>query len=193
VALTEALFSMLEGILPEYGYFGAVRERTGNTAHNSAPTNAYECADGTLACIAANTTPLFRRLFRVIGREDYAADPELQHNGGRVARADDLDRVIGAWARTRTADEIVALLRLHEIPVSRINSIADIATDPQFVARGMVVPAEDDRLERPLLVPGVVPKLSRTPGTVPALAPPLGADDGRIRERYRQIAGEPSG
>ena len=183
VALTESLFAMLEGILPEYAYFGAVRERTGNIAHNSAPTNVYGCADGALVCIAANTTSVFRSLARTIGRDDYAADATLATNEGRVARARELDEVIGAWTRSRTATEVVRILREQEVPVSRINSIADIATDPQFVARDMIVRVADDRLERPLLVPGVVPKLSRTPGRVPALAEELGASTDAVRRR----------
>lgn len=183
VALTESLFAMLEGILPEFAYLGAIRERTGNIAHNSAPTNVYPCADGALVCIAANTTSLFRTLLRTIGRDDYADDPMLATNEGRVARARELDEVIGAWTRSRTAGDVVQTLRQREVPVSRINSIADIVADPQFIDREMIVRVEDDRLERPLLVPGVVPKLSRTPGRVPALAEDLGASTDAVRRR----------
>jgi formyl-CoA transferase len=183
VALTESLFSMLEGILPEYGYLGAIRARTGNIAHNSAPTNAYACADGALVCIAANTTGLSRKLFEAIGRDDFLADASLATNEGRVVRSDELDEAIAAWTSARTADEVVSTLRAREIPVSRINSIADIAADPQFQAREMIVEVEDDRLDRPLPVPGVVPKLSRTPGRVPPLAQPLGASTDAIRGR----------
>lgn len=183
VALTEALFTMLEGILPEYGYLGIVRERTGNIAHSSAPTNTYECADGALVCIAANSTRLFTSLFRAIGRDDWAEDPTFWTNAGRVQHAEALDGAISSWTRTRTADEVVALLRRCQIPVSRINSIADIAADPQFQARDMIVPVVDERLEKPLLVPGVAPKLSRTPGRVPYLARPLGADTEAVRRR----------
>ena len=186
VALTESLFSMLEGILPEYAYFGAVRERTGNIAHNSAPTNAYACADGSLVCIAANTTSLSRKLFEALGRDDFLADAFLATNEGRVERADELDRAIGAWTRMRTADEVVALLREREVPVSRINSIADIVADAQFRARDVIVEVEDDRLDRPLLVPGIVPRLSRTPGRVPPLAQDLGAATEAVRRRSQQ-------
>jgi formyl-CoA transferase len=183
VALTESLFTMLEAVLPEYGYDGVIRERTGNIAHNSAPTNAYPCADGALVCIAANTTRLFRTLFRVIGRDEYADDPGLASNAGRVRRSAELDRVIESWTLQRSADEVVAHLRERQIPVSRINTIADIVADPQFRARDMIVAVDDERLARPLLVPGIAPKLSRTPGRVPPLAPPLGADTDAVRER----------
>jgi formyl-CoA transferase len=177
---------MLEGILPEYGYFGSVRERTGNIAHNSAPTNVYRTADGSLVCIAANSAGLFRTLCGVLGRPDLAGDPALADNEGRVARADELDEAIGAWTRARSAGEVIAAMRRHRIPASLINSIADIAADPQFLARDMVVAIEDDRLDRPLMVPGVVPKLSRTPGRVPHLAEELGAATEGVRERIER-------
>ena len=191
VALTESTFAMLEGILPEYAYYGAIRQRTGNISHNSAPTNAYPSADGAMVCIAANTTGLFRTLCRILGREDYAEDPLLATNEGRVARGGELDEAIASWTATRTADEIVAILRDHQVPVSRINSIADIVSDPQFRARDVIVEVEDDRLERPLLVPGVVPRLSRTPGAVPPLAQELGAATDAVRSRMDGGAAEP--
>jgi formyl-CoA transferase len=190
VALTESIFAMLEGILPEYAYHGAVRERTGNIAHNSAPTNAYPTADGSLVCIAANTTGLFRTLCLILGRDDYAEDPSLATNEGRVARAEELDEAIASWTVTRTADEIVAILREQRVPVSRINSIADIVADPQFRARDAIVEVEDDRLKRPLLVPGVVPRLSRTPGAATWLAQELGAATEEVRSRLQSV-GEP--
>jgi formyl-CoA transferase len=183
IALTESIFAMLEGILPEYAYHGAVRQRTGNIAHNSAPTNAYPSRDGSMVCIAANTTGLFRTLCRIIGRDDLAEDASLVTNEGRVARSYELDEAIAAWTKTRTAEETVTILRDQQVPVSRINSIADIVADPQFRARDAIVEVEDERLGRPLLVPGVVPRLSRTPGTVPPLAQELGAATDRVRRR----------
>jgi formyl-CoA transferase len=190
VALTDALFAMMEGILPEYSYHGVIRQRTGNIAHNSAPTNAYPCADGALVCIAANTTGLFATLAGVMGRVDYVSDPELATNEGRVGRADELDEAIASWTRTRTADEVLAALRERGVPVSRINTIADIANDPQFRARDMLVEVQDDRLDRPVLVPGIAPKLSRTPGSVPPLAEPLGSSTEAVRRRTMPFARE---
>ena len=189
VSLVDSVFAMLEGILPEYSQLGTIRERTGTLANHSAPTNAYRCSDGAMVCIAANTTGLFRKLFRAIGAEGLAGDPALSSNHERVRRAAELDAVIGAWARLRPADEVIAFLRSNRIPVSRISSIADIVADPQLQARDMIVSVEDDRLERPLLVPGVTPKLSRTPGRVPFLARPLGADTQAVRDRLE--AGNP--
>ena len=183
VSLADSIFAMLEGILPEYAYLGVIRERSGGIAHNSGPTNTYPCADGTVVCIAANTTGLFKRLFEAMGRLDYADDESLHANEERIRRSDELDRAIESWTRGRSADEVVATLRLHRVPVSRISSIAEISSDPQFVAREMIVEVRDERLERPLLVPGVNPKLSRTPGRVPGLARPLGADTDSVRRR----------
>jgi formyl-CoA transferase len=188
VALTDSLFSMLEATLPEYSYYGVIRQRTGNIAHNSAPTNAYPCADGTEVCIAANTTRLSRELFRAIGRDDLAEDEELASNHGRVRRAAELDEAIAAWTRARDSDEVLSSLRRLRIPVSRINDIADIVADPQFQAREMIVPVEDPRLAKPLLVPGITPRLSRTPGHVGPLAPPLGRDTRLIRNGLRPEA-----
>jgi formyl-CoA transferase len=186
VALTESIFAMMEGILPEYAYHGAIRQRTGNIAHNSAPTNAYPTADGALVCIAANTTGLFRKLCRIMGREDLAADSSLATNTGRVTRVEELDEAIAAWTETQTADEVVERLRAQQLPVSRINSIADIVQDPQFIARGAIVEVEDERLDQPLLVPGVIPKLSRTPGVVRPLAQELGEATEQVRGRVDQ-------
>lgn len=183
VALTESVFAMLEGILPEFSYLGVVRERTGTIAHNSGPTNAYTCADDQLVCIAANTSGLFQTLFHAIGRDDYADDRTLLSNDERVRRADELDAVIQSWTGARSSADVIELLREHRVPVSRIASIADIAADPQFLARHMIVASADDRLKAPLLVPGVTPKLSRTPGRVPHLARPLGADTEQVRDR----------
>jgi len=181
VALTESVFAMLEGILPEFSYFGVVRERTGSIAHNSGPTNAYPCADGQLVCIAANTNGLFQELFRAIGCHEYAEDATLLSNEERVRRADELDAVIRAWTGARPSGDVIALLREHRVPVSRISSIADITADPQFLARDMIVTSDDERLQTPLLVPGITPKLSRTPGRVPHLGRRLGADTERVR------------
>ena len=193
VSLTESLFTMLEAILPEYSWDGEVRERTGNIAHNSAPTNSYPCADGSLVCIAANTSSLFRKLFKEIGRDDLADDPAFADNEGRVARAAELDEAIAAWTKRHLAGDVVRRLRERRIPVSRINSIADIVADAQFQARDMIVTVEDPRLERPLLVPGITPKLSRTPGRVPALARALGADTAAVRASIEQPAAGTAG
>lgn len=180
VALTEAVFSMLEGILPEFSYFGAVRKRTGNIAHNSAPTDAYPTGDGALICIGANTTSLFRKLFHLMGRSDLAEDPRFQDNRGRVAAADELNGHIADWTRERESAELQQLLREHRIPASKVNSIADIAREDHFRERGMIEQMTDPRLDKPLDVPGVMPRLSRTPGRIRHLGPGVGQDTEQV-------------
>ena len=176
VALAESVFSLLEGVLPEYSYHGVVRERTGNIAHNSAPTNMYRCADGVYVVIGANSTPLFKTLAGIIGRPDLRDDPELQRNPGRVRRADELDAAIETWTVSRPSADVLATLRHARVPVGRINSIADIVDEPQFQARDMLAAVEDERLERTVLTPGIVPKLSRMPPWVPTLGRDVGQD-----------------
>jgi succinyl-CoA---D-citramalate CoA-transferase len=182
VALTESVFSLLEGVLPEFSYFGMVRERTGNIAHNSAPTNVYPCRDSNHVVIGANSSALFGTLMQTIGRPDLANDPGLRDNRGRVRRSAELDDAIEAWTSGLTSDDVLARLRDAKIPGGRINSIADIVDDRQFRARDMLVETTDPRLDRPVLTPGIVPKLSRTPGRVPPLAPSVGADTEAILE-----------
>ncbi|MHB8459969.1 MAG: CaiB/BaiF CoA transferase family protein [Candidatus Limnocylindrales bacterium] len=186
VALSEAVFSLLEGILPEYSLFGRIRERTGNIAHNSAPTNAYRCSDGEYVVIGANSDGLFAALMGLIERPDLAMSAELGTNRGRVRHANELDAAIGAWTVIRTRDEVVAAVRAARIPCSRIASVADIVTDPQFQARDMLVEVVDPRLRKPILTPGIVPRLSRTPGRVRGLGPRVGADPS---PRWRDLAG----
>ncbi len=180
VALTESVFSLLEGVLPEYSYFGTIRRRTGNIAHNSAPTNVYHCQDSHHVVIGANSSTLFGTLMQTIERPDLADDPGLRSNQGRVKRAAELDEAIEAWTRGRSSDDVLAELRDARIPAGRINSIADIVNDLQFRSRGMLVEIDDPRLDRPVLTPGVVPRLSRTPGHVPGLASPVGGDSEAI-------------
>ena len=184
VSLADSIFAMLEGILPEYAYLGLVRERSGGIAHNSGPTNTYPCADGTVVCIAANTTGLFKRLFEAIGRPDYANDESLSRQRGTGpahGRARPRNRIVDAADDRPTT----WLPRCAVIACRSVGSAASprSAGDPQFVAREMIVEVRDERLERPLLVPGVTPKLSRTPGRVPGLARPLGADTDSVRRR----------
>ncbi len=191
VALTESVFSLLEGVLPEYSYFGMVRERTGNIAHNSAPTNVYRCQDSNHVVIGANSSALFTTLMQTIGRPELALDPDLRSNRGRVKRAAELDQAIEAWTLGRPSDDVLTELREARIPAGRINSIADIVNDLQFRSRDMLVEVSDARLDRPVLTPGVVPRFSRTPGNVPPLAPPVGGDSAAILDEIRDSANEP--
>ncbi|WBY02839.1 CoA transferase [Ramlibacter tataouinensis] len=182
VALYEAVFNCMESLLPEYSAFGAVRGPAGSALPGIAPTNAYRCKDGGYALIAGNGDSIFRRLMVLIGRQDLAQDPMLGDNAGRVARVAELDEAIGAWTAQRTVAEVLAALDGASVPAGRIYTIADIAADPHYRARGML---QDIRLDdgSTLAVPGVVPKLSLTPGAHRRNAPALGQDtDAVLRE-----------
>ena len=175
VALYEAVFNCMESLLPEYSAFGAVRGPAGSALPGIAPTNAYACNDGGYALIAGNGDSIFRRLMTLIGREDLARDPSLADNAGRVARVAELDEAIGAWTAVRTVDEVLAALDAASVPAGRIYTIEDIARDPHYLARGMLETLRmDDGAE--LTVPGIVPKLSRSPGSRDRNAPGLGQD-----------------
>jgi len=172
VALYEAVFAMMESMLPEYGMDGFVRERSGAALPGIVPSNTYPCADGKYVVIGANADSIFKRMMKAIGREDLAADPALADNAGRVKQTQMLDQAIGDWAATVTLDEALALLERAETPSGRIYSIADIAKDLHYQARGMI---ERHRLgDRELLLPGVVPRLSETPGGTRWIGPRLG-------------------
>ena len=175
VALYEAVFNCMESLLPEYSAFGAVRGPAGSAMPGIAPTNAYRCADGGYALIAGNGDSIFRRLMQCIGRADLAADPGLADNTGRVARVDELDAAIGAWAATLPADQVLAALDAAQVPAGKIYTVADIAADPHYAARGMLQTVVMDD-GTPLTVPGVVPRLSATPGGQWRNAPALGQD-----------------
>jgi formyl-CoA transferase len=172
VALYEAVFSVMESLLPEFDAFGAVRERSGSILPGIAPTSAYLCSDGSHVLIAGNGDSIFQRLARAIGRPDLAEDPGLAHNDGRAARQAWLDGEIEAWTRARTPNAVLAAMEAADVPASKIYTVRDIAADPHYAARDMI---REIRLGTGTLkVPGIVPKLSATPGVVAGGGPTLG-------------------
>ncbi len=173
VALYESVFNMMESLLPEYSVFGAVRQAAGSSLPGIAPSNAYRCRDGKFALIAGNGDSIFRRLMEVIERPDLAADPALAQNDGRVANVERLDAAIGAWTAQHSLEEVLGHLNEARIPAGKIYDVADIATDPHYRAREMIL---DSTLDdgTPVQLPGVLPKLDATPGTVRSRAPTLG-------------------
>ncbi len=182
VALYEAVFNCMESLLPEYSAFGAVRGPAGSALPGIAPTNAYACADGGYALVAGNGDSIFKRLMQCIGRPDLAQDPSLAKNAGRVQRVDEIDAAIGAWTATLSVDQVLAALEQAQVPSGKIYTVADIAADPHYAARGMLgqVTLDDGSA---VSVPGFVPKLSRTPGGHRRNAPALGQDtDAVLRE-----------
>lgn len=179
VALYESVFNCMESLLPEYSAFGAVRGPAGSALPGIAPTNAYRCKEGAYALIAGNGDSIFKRLMNLIGRADLANDPTLGDNTGRVARVEEIDQAIEAWTLQKSVDEVLEALDSASVPAGKIYNIADIAADPHYAARGMlqqITMADGSTLK----VPGVVPKLSLTPGQQRRNAPDLGQDTDEI-------------
>ncbi|MDM0104268.1 CoA transferase [Variovorax sp. J22R24] len=174
VALHEAVFNVMESLLPEYSAFNAVREAAGSALPGIAPSNAYRCTDG-YVLIAGNGDSIFKRLMQVIGRDDLGADAELANNAGRVTRVAQLDEAIEAWTQTRPVAEVLAVLGEARVPAGKVYTAKDIDEDPHYRARDMIL-RQTTRDGYVVDVPGVVPKLLGTPGTVRSSAPRLGDD-----------------
>jgi formyl-CoA transferase len=173
VALYEAVFAMMESLVPEFDVFGFVRERTGNIMPGITPSNTHTTRDGKHVTIGANGDAIFLRLMQTIGREDLANDAQLADNAGRDARRDELYAVIDAWVATQDESDVLRLLAAADVPASRIFSVADMFADPQFLARQMIESATlpDGKSFR---MPGIIPKLSVTPGSTEWIGPKLG-------------------
>ncbi len=181
VALHEAVFNVMESLIPEYSAFGAVREAAGSALPGIAPSNAYPCQDGWVL-VAGNGDSIFKRLMATIGRDDLGQAPDLADNAGRVARVAEIDAAIGAWTQPRTVQQVMDALATARVPAGKVYTAKDIAEDPHYRARDMILQQrtrDGDTLE----VPGIVPKLSATPGTVRSNAPHVGDDtDAVLRE-----------
>lgn len=173
VALYEAVFSLMESMVPEYDYYDFIRERTGSTLPGIAPSNSYITKDEKYVVIGANGDSIFKRMMVAIGRDDLANDPDLAHNDGRAARSDELDQVIGAWCQSHDMDHVLTILDDADVPSGKIYDVADIVSDVHYRARDMIqkFKLSDDES---IMVPGVVPKLSATPGEINWLGPDLG-------------------
>lgn len=179
VALNESVFSLLEGMVPEYDAKGVIRERTGSALPGFAPSNIYRCSDGKYMVIAANADNIFKRLMNVLGRPDLAEDPRFSNNRGRVENVEFLDRLIGDWAALYPIKEVQRKLDEAGVPAGPIYSIEDIVNDEHYQARGMLetVTLPDGKN---VLVPGIVPKLSETPGGIEWIGPKLGQHNEEI-------------
>lgn len=173
VALYEAVFAMMESMVPEFDVAGFMRERTGNIMPGITPSNTHTTRDGRHVIIGGNGDAIFNRLMRAIGRPDLAEAPDLVSNAGRDLRAAEIYTVIDAWVAARDGDAVLAAMEVAEVPASSVFSVADMFRDAQFAARGML---EEASLPdgQPLRIPGVVPKLSATPGATEWLGPKLG-------------------
>ena len=181
VALHEAVFNVMESLIPEYSAFGEVREPAGSALPGIAPSNAYRCADG-VVLIAGNGDSIFKRLMTAIGRDDLGNDPALADNAGRVQHVQALDAAIETWTHTRGVTEVLDVLGQAKVPAGRVYTAKDIAEDPHYRARDMIL-KQQTRDGHEIEVPGIVPKLLGTPGSVRSSAPGLGDDtDGVLAE-----------
>jgi len=174
VALYEAVFSLMESLLPEYDMFQFVRTRSGASLPGIVPSNTYTTRDAKYIVIGANADSIFKRLMTAIGRPDLTDDPTLANNEGRVARTEELDGIIGGWCAQHDLDEVLRVLAEADVPSGKIYDIADIVRDVHYQARGML---EEHRLPdgATLKLPGIIPKMSDTPGATRWLGPALGA------------------
>ncbi|MCI2420824.1 CoA transferase [Saccharopolyspora sp. K220] len=183
VALYEAVFSMMESLLPDYEAYGVLRERTGGRMEGLAPTNTYRCRDDKWVVIAGNGDAIYRRLMTVLDRTDLRDDPGLATNPGRWQRRDELDAAISAWTGDREIDEVLRLLDEAGVPAGPIYDAADISKDPHFLARGMLRRREvrdGDEDFGPVAFPGVVPRLGSEPEEIRWLGPELGAHNDEV-------------
>ncbi|WP_304306288.1 CaiB/BaiF CoA-transferase family protein [Pseudacidovorax intermedius] len=174
VALHEAVYNVMESLIPEYSAFGVVREAAGSALPGIAPSNAYPCTDGWVL-VAGNGDSIFKRLMQAIGRPDLATAPDLANNAGRVARVQEIDAAIAHWTTGRTVREVQQSLAAARVPAGKVYTARDIAEDPHYRARDMLL-TQQTRDGDTLTVPGIVPKLSATPGRVRSSAPRLGDD-----------------
>ncbi|AZF65861.1 CaiB/BaiF CoA-transferase family protein [Pseudomonas sp. LBUM920] len=179
VALYEAIFAMMESMIPEFDVFGFIRERTGNIMPGITPSSIHTSADGKHVQIGANGDAIFKRFMSAIGREDLANDPTLASNDGRDSRRDELYGVIDRWVNSLRLDQVVEQLNQAQVPASRIYSAEDMLGDPQFLAREMFLQAQLPG-GKDFKMPGIVPKLSDTPGSCEWVGPQLGEHNGEV-------------
>ncbi len=172
VALYESVFAMMESLVPEYDAFGYVREPAGSALPGITPSNSYPCNDGSYVLIAGNGDSIYKRLMNLIGRTDLADDPRLAQNDGRSQHAEMIDAAIGEWTAQRGRDEVIDALKGARVPAGYPYTAADIVSDPHYLARQMIETVSTSA--GPLKVPGVLPKLSRTPGRIGEGGPQLG-------------------
>lgn len=199
VALNEAMFSMMESLIPDYQAHGVKRERVGGRMEGIAPTNAYTCVDGSSIVIAGNGDAIFQRLMEIIGRPDLGADPLLATNDLRWIRRDELDRAIGEWTATRTSAEALAVLDENGVPSGPIYTAADISASEQYAARDMIQKFDVDTGAGTIPdvgFPGVVPVLGGRSLPIRTLAPALGHDTEEVLAMLQRTAAttaEPTG
>ncbi|HEU4600810.1 MAG TPA: CaiB/BaiF CoA-transferase family protein [Steroidobacteraceae bacterium] len=185
VAIYESVFNVLEGVVPEFDGAGVVRGPSGSTITGIVPSNTYVCADGKYVVIGANGDSLFQRLMRAIGHPDMADDPRLANNAGRVIHEQEIDAVISAWTRAHDSHAVIKTLDKISVPGGPIYSVADMASDPHFQARGLFEAVNADG--HPLKIPAITPKLSETPGATRWAGPKIGEHTDEVLKGLLQL------
>ena len=178
-SLYESIWRLSGPLAANYARHGVVRERQGNTIPGVVPADQFETNDGQHLVIHAGTDRVFQRLMQTMGRPDLITDPRFAGRAERVTHTDELHAIVGAWVRTLTLAEGLGVLEEGGVPASPVNSIADIFRDPHVAARANLIPVHDPHLGE-MIQPGVVPKLSRTPGRVQSGAPRLGEHNDEV-------------
>lgn len=178
VALYEAMFNMLEGVVPEYSGAGVIREASGTTVTGIVPTNTYPCGDGKYIVIGGNGDSIFQRLMIAVGRADLASDPRVATNAGRVEHEAEIDQVLATWCKGLDSTQAIAQLEQARVPVGPIYSVEDMFEDPHFKSRGLFEEVTIDG--KPLQLPAMVPKLSDTPGATRWAGPTLGSHNEEV-------------
>ncbi|TNC81377.1 MAG: carnitine dehydratase [Oleiphilus sp.] len=172
VALYEAVFNLMEGVVPEYSGCGAIREPSGTTVTGIVPTNTYRCADGKYVIIGGNGDSIFKRLMSAAGRDDMANNPAMADNAGRVKHEMEIDQALTDWCAGLESRQVIAKLEEARVPVGPIYNVEDMFNDPHYQARGMFESVEIDG--KPLEIPAFIPKLKSTPGKTEWSGPKLG-------------------
>jgi formyl-CoA transferase len=172
VALTEAVLSLLESVIPEYDKLGEIRQPSGTRLEGIAPSNLFRTLDDRWIIVAANQDNIFRRLCCAMGSPDLADDPCYATHEARGDNQDAIEEIVAKWVGARTTDQVIQELEGADVVVGSVYTVADIVTDPQFRARGMLVPHYDERFHEDVLGPGIVPTFSATPGSIRWAGPP---------------------
>jgi crotonobetainyl-CoA:carnitine CoA-transferase CaiB-like acyl-CoA transferase len=188
VALYEAMFNLMEAVVPEFSGAGVVREASGTTVTGIVPTNTYRCKGGKYAVIGGNGDSIFQRLMVAVGRADLSTDPRLANNAGRVAHEQEIDEVLAQWCMQHDLAEVLAVMEEHRVPAGPIYSVEDMFEDPHFQARGMFERVEIDG--KPLDIPAILPKLTGTPGKTRWPGGDVGSHNADVFERVLGLSSE---
>jgi crotonobetainyl-CoA:carnitine CoA-transferase CaiB-like acyl-CoA transferase len=185
VAIYEAMFNLLEAVVPEYSGAGVIREPAGTTVTGIVPTNTYRCKDNKYVVIGGNGDSIFKRLMHAIGRADLGENPELAQNPGRVKHEREIDAAIAHWCSGINSAQVIALLDSAQVPVGPIYSVADMFEDPHFRARELF--EEFTVNDKPLTIPAMAPKLSETPGRTDWTGPVVGSHNDEIFDEWLKL------